>query len=118
MSLPCPFKRPHQCYALLQSNFHEYKLCKATMQVKRDIPVGNTSYMYQYVTTSIVHALVMIFHIIWHNLLLCFQIVKKKTLLHGFDPYITFYVHCSCATFSCARTHCIAVKCSIEFCLL
>ena len=29
--------------------------------------------------------------------------------MHGLDPYIAFYLHCRCATFLGARTHCVAL---------
>ena len=62
------------------------------------------------------HELLLSPHIIWHDFIISFLIVIK-TLLHGFDPYITIYLRCKCAMFLGARTHRKARKCSIEICL-
>ena len=40
-----------------------------------------------------------------------------KTLLHGFDPYITFYLCSKCSMFFGVNTHRNAMKRSIEMCL-
>ena len=63
-----------------------------------------------------IYVLVLSYHIIWCNLLGFFQIVVK-TLLHGYDPYITFYLHCKCAMFLGAHTDRNTLKSSIELCL-
>ena len=49
--------------------------------------------------------------------LVCFPVVLKA-LLHGFHPYITFYLCCKCATFLCACSPRNAIRRSIETCLL
>ena len=61
------------------------------------------------------HVLVLSLHIFWHGLLICFPI---KTLKHGFDPYILFYMSCICSMILSACTHRNAMKCSIDICLL
>ena len=45
--------------------------------------------------------------------LACFVVsfpIVIETLLHGFDPHVTFYLCCKCATFLCTCIHCNAMK--------
>ena len=49
----------------------------------------------------------------------CRNVLKLSfPLLKGFDPYITFYLRCKCATFLGARTHRKEMKRCSEICLL
>ena len=54
--------------------------------------------------------------IIWHDLY--FFPNEIKTLLNGFDPYISFYLRCKCSTFQDARTLHYIMKRSNENCLI
>ena len=85
------------------------------MQVKRDQNVGKTDYThYKNITNTC--ACVESSHYL-ARFVVCFPIVIK-TLLHGFNPYITFHLHCKCATFLGAHTPRNEMKRSIEICLL
>ena len=85
--------------------------CEATMQVKRAIGKLRPYYLnYQY-TTNTCACVEPPHYYAWY--VVCFPIVVIA-LLHGFDPYKTFYLCCKCATFLCPRTSRNAMKCSIE----
>ena len=49
------------------------------------------------------HVLVLSLHIIWQDLLFIVQLYKN--LLHSFEPNMTFYLRCECATFIHTRTN-------------
>ena len=61
--------------------------------------------------------LVLSFHIIWHALLFVFP-TEIKTLLHVYDPYITFNLRYKYAMFLGARTYGNAMMHNIEICIL
>ena len=83
--------------------------CEDTMQVKREIHVGET----------LLHKLPIIYNeymcLCWVCTLSCmicclFSICYKNLYyIHGFDFSITFYLRCRCATFLGARTHRVAL---------
>ena len=80
-----------------------------TMQVKRDI-VNNifAKQPIHYECTCLCP----------HGMICCLFFKCNKALLHGFDPYMTFYLRCKYSTFLVGRTHRNAMKGSIEILLL
>ena len=76
--------------------------------------------IYKCFSTNVIqiYVLVLSYHIIWHNLLGFFFQIVVITLLHGYDPYITFYLHCKCAMFLGAHNNDRnTLRSSIELCL-